>query len=209
MDLGVQRAAFEHAIAILIGKAPAELTIPPADIEHSSSAGAAGGSVGIAGTKAGHRQRGAAGGCGERADWDRNGGLLSKSELDGERRVGKFQLGKMVHLAQPLLVGWGRNWRKRFSTRGAAAAWWRSSRPAYDATVAAYRETVLTAMQQVEDNLAALRILAAEADKVQQTVRSGQPYSRHIDGAVPGRNGKLSHRSSPHRRRCSTRTWQR
>ena len=30
MDLGVQRAAFEHAIAILIGKAPAELTIPPA-----------------------------------------------------------------------------------------------------------------------------------------------------------------------------------
>ena len=28
MDLGVQRAAFEHAIAILIGKAPAELTIP-------------------------------------------------------------------------------------------------------------------------------------------------------------------------------------
>ena len=29
MDLGVQRAAFEHAIAILIGKAPAELTIPP------------------------------------------------------------------------------------------------------------------------------------------------------------------------------------
>ena len=29
MDLGVQRAALEHAIAILIGKAPAELTIPP------------------------------------------------------------------------------------------------------------------------------------------------------------------------------------
>jgi NodT family efflux transporter outer membrane factor (OMF) lipoprotein len=29
MDLGVQRAAFEHAIAILTGKAPAELTIPP------------------------------------------------------------------------------------------------------------------------------------------------------------------------------------
>src|ERR1039457_2864859 len=29
MDLGVQRAAFEHAIAILIGKAPADLTIPP------------------------------------------------------------------------------------------------------------------------------------------------------------------------------------
>ena len=43
---------------------------------------------------------------------------------------------------------------------------------AYDATVAAYRGTVLTAMQQVEDNLAALRILAAEAKKVQQTVQA-------------------------------------
>jgi NodT family efflux transporter outer membrane factor (OMF) lipoprotein len=45
-------------------------------------------------------------------------------------------------------------------------------RAAYDATVATYRETVLTAMQQVEDNLAALRILAREADKVQQTVQA-------------------------------------
>jgi outer membrane protein TolC len=45
-------------------------------------------------------------------------------------------------------------------------------RAAYDATVAGYRETVLTAMQQVEDNLAALRILASEADKVQQTVQA-------------------------------------
>ena len=45
---------------------------------------------------------------------------------------------------------------------------------AYDATVAGYRETVLTAMQQVEDNLAALRILAGEADKVQQTVQAAQ-----------------------------------
>ena len=35
MDLGVQRAAFEHAIAILIGKSPAELTIPPVALNSS------------------------------------------------------------------------------------------------------------------------------------------------------------------------------
>ena len=33
---------------------------------------------------------------------------------------------------------------------------------AYDQTVATYRQTVLTAFQQVEDNLAALRILSQE-----------------------------------------------
>jgi outer membrane protein TolC len=42
------------------------------------------------------------------------------------------------------------------------------SEAAYDATVASYRQTVLAAFQDVEDNLAALRILAEEA--VQQDV---------------------------------------
>src|SRR5258707_15680539 len=35
----------------------------------------------------------------------------------------------------------------------------------YDATVANYRQTVLTAFQQVEDNLAALRVLETEAQQ--------------------------------------------
>jgi outer membrane protein TolC len=43
-------------------------------------------------------------------------------------------------------------------------------RAAYDATVAAYRQTVLTAFQQVEDNLASLRILQDESAKVDQTI---------------------------------------
>ena len=43
---------------------------------------------------------------------------------------------------------------------------------AYDATVATYRQTVLDAFQQVEDNLAALRILEQEQAKVQETIQS-------------------------------------
>ena len=43
---------------------------------------------------------------------------------------------------------------------------------AYDATVAAYRQTVLTALQQVEDNLASLHVLSDEASKVQDTIQS-------------------------------------
>jgi outer membrane protein TolC len=62
---------------------------------------------------------------------------------------------------------------------------------AYDATVAAYRQTVLTAMQQVEDNLAALRILSGEADKVQQTV---QAANRALDiSAAQYRAGTASY----------------
>jgi NodT family efflux transporter outer membrane factor (OMF) lipoprotein len=49
------------------------------------------------------------------------------------------------------------------------AAW-----AAYDATVAGYRQTTLTAFQQVEDNLAALRILEQEAEQQRRAVESAQ-----------------------------------
>jgi outer membrane protein TolC len=48
------------------------------------------------------------------------------------------------------------------------------ARAFYDADVANYRQTVLTAFQQVEDNLAALRILADEANETDQEVRAAQ-----------------------------------
>jgi outer membrane protein TolC len=40
-----------------------------------------------------------------------------------------------------------------------------SARANYDATIATYRQTSLTAFQEVEDNLAALRILENEAQQ--------------------------------------------
>ncbi|MDQ1470810.1 MAG: hypothetical protein QOJ99_2290 [Bryobacterales bacterium] len=45
---------------------------------------------------------------------------------------------------------------------------------AYDATVAAYRQTVLLAFQQVEDNLSSLRVLALEAEQQAQAVTAAQ-----------------------------------
>ena len=45
---------------------------------------------------------------------------------------------------------------------------------AYDANVATYRQTVLTAFQQVEDNLAALRILEEEAATQAEAVQSAR-----------------------------------
>jgi len=48
------------------------------------------------------------------------------------------------------------------------------ARAAYEANVAAYRQSVLTAFQEVEDNLAALRILEEESAKQQQAVESAE-----------------------------------
>ena len=46
----------------------------------------------------------------------------------------------------------------------------------YNADVASYRQTVLTAFQQVEDNLSAVRILSKEIQQQQQAVQSAQRY---------------------------------
>jgi outer membrane protein TolC len=50
----------------------------------------------------------------------------------------------------------------------------RQTRDAYDATVASYRQTVLAAFQQVEDNLSALRILSQESETQRLAVSSSQ-----------------------------------
>ena len=57
-----------------------------------------------------------------------------------------------------------------FGRRGAQL---QSAEAAYDATVAAYRETVLSAFQEVEDDLASLRYLAEEAGAGRS--RGGRP----------------------------------
>ena len=58
-----------------------------------------------------------------------------------------------------------------FGRRGAALE---SAEAAYDATVAAYRQTVLSAFQEVEDDLSNLRYLAEEAVHEQEAVVASQ-----------------------------------
>jgi outer membrane protein TolC len=59
----------------------------------------------------------------------------------------------------------------------------------YDSTVAFYRETVLTAFQQVEDNLAALRILENEAGVQANAVQAAQ---RSLDLSVTRYEGGVT-----------------
>jgi NodT family efflux transporter outer membrane factor (OMF) lipoprotein len=189
-DLGVQRAAFEHAIAILIGKAPAELTIPPVTLTTSPPPVP----VGVPSELLERRP--------DIATAERQ--VAAANEQIGIAMAAFYPnltLTGGAGLASSSLAQWFM-WPSRFWSVGSqlAATLFDAGRrrgvvaeqqAAYDATVAAYRQTVLTAMQQVEDNLAALRILSGEADTVQQTV---QAATRALDiSAAQYRAGTASY----------------
>ncbi len=179
MDLGVQRAAFEHAIAILTGKAPAEVTIPAA----ASNTPPPPIPVGVPSELLERRP--------DIANEERQ--VAAANEQIGIAMAAFYPnltLTGSAGLQSSSLASWF-TWPSRFWSVGPQLAETlfeagrrrsviAEERAAYDATVAAYRETVLTAMQQVEDNLAALRILEGESDKVQQTV---QAATRALDVA--------------------------
>jgi NodT family efflux transporter outer membrane factor (OMF) lipoprotein len=173
MDLGVQRAAFEHAIAILIGKAPAALTIPPVALNASPPPVPLGvpselleRRPDIAGAErqvaAANEQIGIA-----MAAFYPNLSLTGSAGVESSSLAKWFTWPSRFWSVGPQLAETLFDAGRR---RGVVAA----QQAAYDATVAAYRETVLAAMQQVEDNLAALRILAGESDKVRQTMQAAQ-----------------------------------
>jgi NodT family efflux transporter outer membrane factor (OMF) lipoprotein len=171
MDLGVQRAAFEHAIAILVGKAPAEITIPPVTLIVSPPPVP----LGVPSELLERRP--------DIASAERQ--VAAANEQIGIAMAAFYpnlSLTGSAGFASSSLAKW-LTWPSRFWSVGPqlAATLFDAGRrrgivaeqqAAYDATVAAYRETVLTAMQQVEDNLAALRILSGEADVVQRTVQA-------------------------------------
>ena len=76
-------------------------------------------------------------------------------------------------MAEPLLVGWAGS-TKILYEEGLRRAQVAAARAAYDAMVASYRQTVLTVFQQVEDNLAAFRILEDEAGVQEEAVRAAR-----------------------------------
>jgi NodT family efflux transporter outer membrane factor (OMF) lipoprotein len=162
IDLGVARTQLEHAIAILTGKAPADLTIPPAPIrsappvvpvslpsellERRPDIAAAERRVAAANAQIGVAQAAYY----PTLSLNASGGFASST-------LGKlFSLPSRFWSVGPQLLGTlFDGGRRRASVEQAEAN--------YDATVAAYRESVLDAFQAVEDNLGALRILADEA----------------------------------------------
>ena len=62
---------------------------------------------------------------------------------------------------------------------------------AYDANVASYRQNVLTAFQEVEDNLAGLRILEEESRQTESSRAVGRTLAGAFHEPLQGRTGDL------------------
>jgi len=170
VDVGVQRAQYEHAIAVLIGKAPAVFSlaevntvptlpetpdiVPSQLMERRPDIASSERTVIAANAQIGVAEAAyfpditlaASGGYGNShlADW-----FLLPSRF--------WSIGPS--LAETLFDG------------GLRSAQTEAAIATYDQTVANYRQTVLTAFQAVEDNLASLRILADESVVLESAVK--------------------------------------
>jgi NodT family efflux transporter outer membrane factor (OMF) lipoprotein len=172
-DIGVDRAALEHAIAVLIGKPPAELTIPSAALKSPPPVIP----VGVPSALLERRP--------DIAEAERR--AAAANEQIGIAAAAFFPtltLGGTAGVQSSSFLNW-LTWPSRFWSAGPQIAQTlfdagrrrgqlQSAEAQYDSTAANYRQTVLTAFQQVEDNLAALRILQVEAAQQEQAIRAAE-----------------------------------
>jgi NodT family efflux transporter outer membrane factor (OMF) lipoprotein len=171
-DVTVARAQFEHAIATLIGKPPAEFNLAAAPHTALNLPSIP---VGLPTSLLERRPDIASG---ERR-------VAEANDQIGIARAAYFPsliIGASGGFTGTSITNW-LNWPSRMWAvgpqmsetlfdAGRRHAVSESATANYDGTVAAYRQTTLTAFQEVEDNLAALRILETEAQQQQQATAS-------------------------------------
>jgi NodT family efflux transporter outer membrane factor (OMF) lipoprotein len=204
--LGVQRAQLDHAIAVLIGKPPAELSIAPATFGAAIPVVPTGVPSSLLERRpdiaAAERQMAAANaqiGVAIAAYFPD----LTLSASDGFASTALAGLFKASSAAWSL----GGSVAATLIDFGSRKYQVQEARAAYDQTVAAYRQTVLTAFQQVEDELAALHILQQQDAVAEQTLQSANqavtlalneykagtvPYTSVVTAQVTALNAALS-----------------
>lgn len=187
--VGVQRAQFEHAIAVLIGKAPADFSIAPAPLITTVP-------ITPSGLPSALLERNPTIAADERA-------MATANAKIGVAVAGYFptftlgaSYGQSSSMLNTLFTSASSLWSFGLSdvslpvfNGGLTAAQVRFARATYDQTVADYRQAVLTAFQQVEDQLAASRILeqqaAAEAAAVDDAKLAEQlALNQYLAGTV-------------------------
>jgi len=174
-DTRVARAAYEHAIAVLLGKAPADFPLAAAPLTGQPPAVPAGVPSGLLERRpdiaaaerrvaAANSQIGVA-----RAAYYPSLTLSAAGGWESTSLSQWFSLPSRFWSVGPELAG-------TLFDGGARRAATDQAKALRDQAVANYRETVLTAFQAVEDNLAALQILQREVVQEHTAVES----SRHL-----------------------------
>jgi NodT family efflux transporter outer membrane factor (OMF) lipoprotein len=171
--LGIQRAEFEHAIAMLTGQPASTFSIPVEPLKPNPPAIP----FGVPSQLLERRPDIAAA---ERLIAQANAqiGIASAAYYP------TVTLSATAGFESTSIVNWF-TWPSRFFSIGPAAAETlfdaglrratvAQFRAQFDETVANYRQTVLTAFQQVEDNLASLRILSVEIQQQDAAVKSAE-----------------------------------
>jgi NodT family efflux transporter outer membrane factor (OMF) lipoprotein len=186
-DVTVQRAQFEHAIAILIGMQPAEFSLSAAPLNNQPpkipiglpsellqrrpDIAAAERRVAEA-----NQQIGIA-----RAAYFPTVNLDGTAGFAGSQGSNWFSWPSSFWAVGPVLAETLFDAGRRRATSESALA-------SYDAAVATYRQTSLTAFQEVEDNVAALRILENETQQQQRALASSreslQLFTNRYKGGV-------------------------
>jgi NodT family efflux transporter outer membrane factor (OMF) lipoprotein len=172
-DVTVQRAQFEHAIAILIGKPPAEFSLAAAPLKTQPPNIP----TGLPSELLQRRPDIAA---------------AERRMAEANQQIGIARAAYFPTMTLSGTAGFtgtqGSNWfswpagfwalgpglAETLFDAGRRRANSESARASYDAAVASYRQTALTAFQEVEDNLAALHILDNEAQQQEQAVASSK-----------------------------------
>ncbi len=173
IDTGVQRAQAEHAIALLVGKAPADFSLPQATLRAAMP-------VIPTGVPSELLERRPDIAAAERRVAAANAQIGVAQSAFFPALTLSATLGSRASEPSEWFTTASRFWSigpaivqsifdaglRRSQTNQAIAA--------YDATVAEYRLTVLTGFREVEDNLAALRILEEEAKVQDDAIRAAR-----------------------------------
>jgi NodT family efflux transporter outer membrane factor (OMF) lipoprotein len=189
-DVEIQRAGYEHAIAVLTGKPPAAFSLAPEPISIAPLAPPA--IPGVLPSQLLERRP-------DIASTERN--VAAANEQIGIARTAFYptlSLSAVAGFAGTSALNWF-SWPSRFFAvgttlsqtvfdHGRRRAVSDTALAQYDATVATYRQTTLAAFQQVEDNLNALHNLEIEARQQRDATASAQQsldlFNTRYEGGV-------------------------
>jgi NodT family efflux transporter outer membrane factor (OMF) lipoprotein len=178
--VGVTRAQLEHAIAVLIGKPPAEFSILPTEaviavpaIPSEMPSALLERRPDIATSERLMASANAKIGIAEAA-------FYPTITLSADSGTSALTLNRLLATTSRFWA-FGSTLVETVFDAGARAAMVEEARAFFDQTIANYRQSVLTAFQQVEDQLAGLRILAEQAEVQDKAVAAAFEAARIIN----------------------------